>query len=136
MNKINFINGESPYLSAENLNFMQDNIENALHEIQVLTGTIAMPASGDSSTTGATTLDYPTGFTADNCIVISVMSKRADQNGYATTMSSEMLASSIRGNGDTRVTLQANNILVQSDKSDTSASGITRAFKIALMKIS
>ena len=51
-------------------------------------------------------------------------------------MSSEILASSIRGNGDTRVTLQADNILVQSDKSSTSASGVSRTFKIALMKIS
>lgn len=30
MEKINFVNNEAPYLSAENLNQMQDNIENAI----------------------------------------------------------------------------------------------------------
>lgn len=33
MKKINFVNNDAPYLSAENLNQMQDNIEEAIGEI-------------------------------------------------------------------------------------------------------
>ena len=32
MKKINFVNNDAPYLSAENLNQMQDNIEDAINE--------------------------------------------------------------------------------------------------------
>ena len=33
MKKINFVNNDAPYLSAENLNQMQDNIETAINEL-------------------------------------------------------------------------------------------------------
>ena len=32
MEKINFVNGQSPYISATNLNNLQDNVENAISE--------------------------------------------------------------------------------------------------------
>ena len=33
MEKINFVNGQSPYISATNLNNLQDNVGNAINEI-------------------------------------------------------------------------------------------------------
>ena len=33
MEKINFVNGQSPYISATNLNNLQDNVENAINGI-------------------------------------------------------------------------------------------------------
>lgn len=33
MNKINFVNGQAPYINGTNPNKMQDNIENAINEI-------------------------------------------------------------------------------------------------------
>ena len=34
MEKINFVNGQSPYISATNLNNLQDNVENAINGIK------------------------------------------------------------------------------------------------------
>lgn len=101
----------------------------------ILEGSISMPAANDSSTTGTLEIEYPDGFNQTNCVVISVMSKRTDQNGYATTMSSNLSASNIRGNGDTYVTLLANTIKIQSEKTNTGSSGVARAYKIVLMKV-
>ena len=33
MEKINFVNGQSPYISATNLNNLQNNVENAINEV-------------------------------------------------------------------------------------------------------
>ena len=105
-------------------------------DFAIITGTITMPPADDSSVTGTEDVNYPTGFNASNCVVISVMSQRSDQSGYATTISASEPASSVRGNGDTVVTLLADYIRVQSYKTSTSAGGTSRIFKVVLMKIS
>ena len=38
MEKINFVNGQSPYISATNLNNLQDNVENAINELIIESG--------------------------------------------------------------------------------------------------
>ena len=68
-------------------------------DFAIITGTITMPPADDSSVTGTEDINYPTGFNASNCVVISVMSQRSDQSGYATTISASEPASSVRGNG-------------------------------------
>lgn len=45
MKKINFVNNDAPYLSAENLNQMQDNIEEAINGVVLFES-----AEGDNST--------------------------------------------------------------------------------------
>jgi hypothetical protein len=55
MDKINFVNNDAPYLSAENLNQMQDNIEEAINEKNYLvatsTGTINLNGNTDITLT-------------------------------------------------------------------------------------
>lgn len=49
MEKIQFVNNSEPYLSAENLNQMQDNIENAINEKNYLVATITNEQSLSSN---------------------------------------------------------------------------------------
>lgn len=63
MEKITFVNESEPYLSAENLNAMQDNMENAIEQqklkTQVYEGRFA--SVGNSSETGVN-VDFSTMF--------------------------------------------------------------------------
>ena len=75
MKKINFANNDAPYLSAENLNQMQTNIEDGINEIpmKILESSYDIDTIKQSGTYGIfnATGTLPNGFsTTDNNIII------------------------------------------------------------------
>lgn len=105
--------------------------------IAVLTGTITMPEAGAETITGTKDISYPSGYTKDNCVVLSVMSHGTVRTDYwSTPMTSDSSPSMLLGNGDVVVSLKPNLITVRSDKVATEQSRQDITYKIVLMKVS
>lgn len=101
--------------------------------ITVLTGKYTTPEANSGSLIGSIEFNYPTGFTKDNCVVLSLMSK-ANNGNWSTTGCLNTTASSL-GNYNLRASLNDNNIWVGSNKGSDSQSSVTINFKIVLLKL-
>lgn len=99
--------------------------------IAILTGTVTIAAS--SGEVGVT-LNYPDGFTKDNCVVISFGSYYDVNKGYAFGFHSNSSAGMLRGTNDRDVFLNSSGIQIWYNNVSTSA--IKLNYKIILMKVS
>ena len=104
--------------------------------IAILTGAIVMPEANNQYLGGSKDISYPSGFTKDNCIVLSIMSYNATHTGWWATPQSPSTSSAVWGNGNTCVILKTNNITIASTKNDVAMPRKDITFKIVLMKIS
>lgn len=99
--------------------------------IAVLSGSFDVEAT----TYGKTTINYPSGFTVDNCVLISLGIYAYTKNGYnyygqMSEFTSDIGYSSL----NRKINLDSTGIILQAENKATSSKTIT--YKIVLMKIS
>lgn len=88
-----------------------------------------------TSATETTSFSYPSGFTADNCVVISYMVKGDNATGYGYSNIDSTSLAKIAGFNNYKITLNANAIEVKVTES-VSGSGIGGGLvKLVLMKV-
>ena len=113
-------------------------IKTNLANVAVLQGTI----TGDGTESPSKTINYPSGFTKSNCVVLTVNFQRTSDNSrsYGTVFDS---ASYVAGALTARVSLGSNNILVEFRNINltdgnvtiaTTSSSVTYTYTIMLMK--
>lgn len=106
-------------------------------DFAVLTGTITTPAKNAESLTGSVEVNYPIGFTRDNCVVISLMLHNQKKN-YKDYWSISSLANDsmimLYGNNGS-ATLKPNKIRVYTNKLSSALESETFNYKLVLMKI-
>ncbi len=102
----------------------------------VLEGTITMPAKGDSTVTGTIEFNYPTGFTIDNCVPITVLGCRVSSSSkiYSTTIPNNTSISQSLGVGNMACKLQESKITVTIFKTETTQASYSSKIKIVLLK--
>ena len=102
----------------------------------VLEGTITMPAKGDSTATGTIEFNYPTGFTIDNCVPITVLGCRVSSSSkiYSTTIPNNTSISQSLGVGNMMCKLQESKITVTIFKAETTQASYSSKIKIVLLK--
>ena len=102
----------------------------------VLEGTITMPAKGDSTVTGTIEFNYPTGFTIDNCVPITVLGCRVSSSSkiYSTTIPNNTSISRSLGVGNMACKLQESKITVTIFKTETTQASYSSKIKIVLLK--
>lgn len=125
------VSGNANFNGSENItiNTIQSNIS-------ILTGTITMPETNSNTLQGSVDINYPSGFTNTNCVVISVMSHNTIHTDWWGTPRYHAHSSSVTtGNGDTCVILKPNNITVHSYKANNEEARKDVTFKIVLMKV-
>lgn len=105
-------------------------------DFAVLTGTITMPEAGSEAITGSSTVNYPSGFTKDNCVVVSIMSHNTVHTDWWATPQSPTSSSYMLGNGDTKAIFKPTAITIMSSKAHTDAARSDVTYKLVLMKIS
>lgn len=105
-------------------------------DFAVLTGTITMPEAGSENITGSSTVNYPSGFTKDNCVVVSIMSHNTVHTDWWATPQSPTSSSLLLGNGDTKAIFKPTAITIMSSKAHTDAARSNVTYKLVLMKIS
>ncbi len=131
MSYFTFKNGETP-LNDTNLNNMQDAIKSDLDSrVYAIKGTINI-ASGNKS--GASSMNYPTGFNSENTVVVSYGLAVNDlgYNYYGTyTETSDYNA----GNVKRRVFLKSNQIQVWAYRPDSQTGDLSINYKLVLMKV-
>lgn len=122
-------------------NYITNKVENDIthiskNDIITIYGTIEMPEAGSDVYSGMAEINYPTGFTKDNCTVIGIMGYNSSHTDYwSSPMPSSSTTSALLGNGDLMVTMTPTVIRVRSDKNDTSMPRKDISFKLTLMKI-
>ena len=102
-------------------------------DFAVLTGTITAEAQNQ----GSTSVNYPTGFTKDNCVIISIMGRRSGASsslGFATPVEYDRSLGYSLGSGGLHAVLYEDNISVRWWNMSTDSK--TSTFKLVLMKIS
>lgn len=104
----------------------------------VVNGNINITASssmGQFDGSGNTTLNYPSGFTKDNCVIVSVETCLPAQGAYSSGNLGNRFkpVDAQRGMFPCYATLNSNNIIVQAYNATTNAININ--FKVVLMKI-
>lgn len=105
-------------------------------DFAVLTGTITMPEAGSGSLTENVEVDYPTGFTKDNCVIVSVMSHSSVHTDYWSTQLGNSTSASVMFGNFGFATLKPSKIRYASNKLSDDQSSQTITYKIVLMKIS
>lgn len=97
----------------------------------LITGTITAGAQSQ----GNTSVSYPTGFTKDNCVIISIMGRRSDASsslGFATPVEYDRSLGYSLGSGGLHAVLYEDNISVRWWNMATDSK--TSTFKLVLMK--
>lgn len=100
-----------------------------------VSATIVMPEANSGSLTGDTTVNYPSGFTKSNTVVISLLGNNPNRNTYLTTPTPATSIGYIMGTGGLSVTLTDENIIVRRVKVSDSEPSSTNNIKITLMKV-
>lgn len=103
-------------------------------EIKQVNGTIVLPDAKSGVTTGYTHIEYPKGFNKDNCIIISLTSKKEDKEDYWTA-DDKSYAGSYIGNGGLSAGLSNDFIVVKADKYSNVLETYDVEVKITLMKV-
>lgn len=105
------------------------------NEIEVITGDIDV----DESETGdwfSSNINYPSGFTLNNCVITSLMSKRSGSAYWSTPIGNSEALTYMLGNNCTTATLYSDHITIRAKKLSTSTATYTINVKLTLMKIS
>lgn len=124
-------------VSAERMNHIEDGIANAViqGDFAYLTGTNTTPEADTANLTGTTTLDYPTGFTRDNCIIIGLMGQNSTNTARWTTTTPLNSFGMLAGTAGLIGRLTADNVLVIRSKLSTSEAASTSNVRVVLMKL-
>lgn len=111
-----------------NINTTQDNIK-------VLTVEVTTPAAGNEVINAVGTINYPSGYTRDNCIIISLMAwNHAFTNKTWHTVGATGMSSDI-GDYGLKAILEQSNISVRVNKINQQEAARTITIRVALMKI-
>jgi len=95
-----------------------------------------MPEANSNNLQGTVDINYPTGFTNTNCVVLSVMShNNVHADWWGTSRSHTINATAVAGNGDTCAILKPDKITIHSYKLANEQDRNDVAFKIILIKI-
>lgn len=107
-------------------------------DFAILTGQITLPEANSGSTNANVKLSYPTDFTKDNCVVVSLMANNVKYAnfGYSTTGVDDNSTQQMKGAYGLEATFKASEILVNLYKIDDTAPSITSDVRLVLMKIS
>ena len=103
----------------------------------ILEGIIITPALGSEDTKGSISLNYPTGFNKDNCVVIGLMSQNTgnDEKSYNTSSSIGLSAEEVRGCYGLQASLRGDGILISLYKVNKNAQQKNIHVRIVLMKL-
>lgn len=102
--------------------------------IAVLTGSFELPGSGTLA--GSVNINYPTGYSKDNSIIISLMGHgKVNDSWWSTSTAPDFNTALTRGTGNLGASLKSSNITISAQKIDASANADTITFKLVLMKI-
>jgi len=143
-NKHVWVNNELPAINATNLNNIENGLEEAHNnfanyklngDFAIVTGTIECTNTENYTNK---TIDYPTGFTKDNCVVVSFGSGGQSYNGGYAGLSYGFNYSTttgyLTGAQDRNVFLNSDNITIM--YYNPTPNQITYDYQIVLMKIS
>lgn len=102
----------------------------------VLTGNVTVPSSsGGTSGTVNTNVNYPTGFTKDNCAPIAIGFKKQNDSDYLYEPSSTNSSGAyVNGYFNGYIKMSSSNVIIYS--SNSGSSEINLSYKLVLMKIS
>lgn len=138
------VTNEGDPMSAERLNHMEDGIAQ-INDLQgvvksndfaLITTQVTTPEANNDSLSASTNVDYPEGFTKDNCIVVGLMGNNPAKNQYwSTFIESGTSLGYIGGVGGLRAILFDDHIVVQRTKSTTTEPSSTSNIRIVLMKL-
>lgn len=123
--------------TKSNANHIHDDYK-LIGDFALLTGTIVTPAEDDSTLSAVITLNYPSGFNMDNCVIMSVMStiEGSDTSkGWATPMDNSVSASSFYGSYSLAAILRESHVAARVDKIAVTQESQTINVKVVLMKI-
>lgn len=125
----NLNNHKTEFTNFKSTVYVKDNFA-------VLEGTITMPAKDDSTVTGTIEFNYPTGFTIDNCVPITVLGCRVSSSSkiYSTTIPNNTSISQSLGVGNMACKLQESKITVTIFKTETTQASYSSKIKIVLLK--
>lgn len=134
---------EAELAGKSNSNHNHDDTYKKIGDFAILTGTMSLSGNQDTSKqTNFTdkTLDYPTGFNKDNCVVLSIMRSGNNgkwSNGWTVTIDSMDMFNGIE---PIEVTLHGTDSTQWNNKirlraSNYSSNAITISYKIVLMKV-
>lgn len=117
-------------------NFKNKNGSNAIYhdEFAVITGQITTPAEGDSNVTGEVKLNYPDGFTFENCTIISLMGLNSAKNTWTTAMGRSS-SSILFGTSELCASLKQDTISIRKYKTSTAEPSSTITVRAVLMKM-
>ena len=104
--------------------------------IAVLTGTIQMPEAGSEYENGTASINYPNGYNYNNCCVLSIMGHNQVRPNEWNTPGQVSSLSEFEGNGNLKVSLGTDNIVISADKMATGFERRDITFKLVLMKVS
>lgn len=117
-------------------NFKNKNGSNVIYhdEIAVVTGQITTPVADSDVLTGDVDIDYPVGFTRDNCVIISLMGQNAAGTQWSTITKDSSLGYML-GTSFLSATLSEDYIRIRKFKSDTTEPSQTTTVRAVLMKM-
>ena len=106
-------------------------------KIVVLTGTIVMPAANADDLTGYVEVNYPSGFTRDNCVILSLMShnQNTKYKDYWTLATSNNDSMQILFGSNCSAILKDSKIRISSNKASASLARNDITYKLVLMRI-
>ena len=123
-----FSTTDDKHTNAPSINAVENYVNNNIspfkpkNDFAVITGTISL-----TNGTGTTTIDYPTGFDASNCVPVATGINLMATNYFSFSSASTMVY-------ETR--LASSNIVVNCTSIDGVGSSSTKNVKVVLMKVS
>ena len=117
-------------------NFKNKNGSNVIYhdEIAVVTGQITTPVADSDVLNGDVDIDYPVGFTRDNCVIISLMGQNAAGTQWST-ITKDSPSGYMLGTSFLSATLSEDYIRIRKFKSDTTEPSQTTTVRAVLMKM-
>ena len=117
-------------------NFKNKNGSNVIYhdEIAVVTGQITTPVADSDVLSGDVDIDYPVGFTRDNCVIISLMGQNAAGTQWST-ITKDSPSGYMLGTSFLSATLSEDYIRIRKFKSDTTEPSQTTTVRAVLMKM-
>lgn len=107
-----------------------------MNRYAILTGNLQLPEADSGNLTGSIEIDYPEGFTKDNCCIVSLLSHSATKTDYWSTQTNALDSLTIILGNACCVTLKPEKIRIAANKVNDSQPTNTITYKLVLMKIS
>ena len=103
--------------------------------IAIIKGTIQMPEAGSEAINGGTKVNYPQGYTSENCVVVSLMSHNTLHSDHWCTTGQVDALSIMQGNGNLFARLTPESITISVEKLSTGEQRRDVTFRLVLMKV-